>query len=153
MTQRVWSLLVVWITGVALAFSATLVRAQSAKPVPTWSGVYTAAQNKRGAEIHESICVMCHGHRLNGAGAPEMPPSPAIAGATWLRKWSNQSVAALFVYVRNLMPPDAPGTLTDQQAIDAIAHMLAFSGMPAGERELPPDPKALANILIQTQPK
>lgn len=137
------------ITGVALGCAG----AAGAQPVPTSSGVYSAAQNTRGAEIHASVCAMCHGHRLNGAGSPEMPPSPAIAGGALLRKWSNQSVAALFVYVRNLMPPDAPGTLTDQQAIDAIAHMLAFSGMPAGERELPPDPKALANIVIQAAPK
>lgn len=142
-----------WVVGMVLAGAVATAGAQTAQQVPTWSGVYTLAQGKRGAELHESVCVMCHGHRLNGAGSPEMPPSPAIAGATWLRKWSNQSVAALFVYVRNLMPPDAPGTLTDQQAIDAIAHMLAFNGMPAGERELPPDPKALANILIQAQPK
>ena len=141
------------IASLALGCAAVPTGAQTAKPVLTSSGVYTAAQNKRGEEIHASVCAMCHGHRLNGAGNPEMPPSPAIAGGTLLRKWSNQSVAALFVYVRHSMPPDAPGTLTDQQVVDAIAHMLAFSGMPAGERELPPDPKALANILIQAQPK
>ena len=51
------------------------------------------------------------------------------------------------------MPPDAPGTLTDQQAIDSIAHMLAVSGIPAGSRELPLDQKALAGIVIEVQPK
>ena len=51
------------------------------------------------------------------------------------------------------MPPDAPGTLTEQQAVDAIAHMFAVSDMPAGEKELPPDVKALGNILIEAQPK
>jgi hypothetical protein len=50
------------------------------------------------------------------------------------------------------MPPDAPGTLTDQQTIDSIAHMLAMSDMPAGDKELPADLKALANILIQAKP-
>ena len=95
---------------------------------------------------------MCHGPRLNGAGQSEMPPSPAIAGATFLRKWSGQSVAALFVIVRHTMPPDSPGTLTDQQSIDAIAHMLAVSGIPAGNRELPPDPGALAGIVIEAKP-
>ena len=35
-----------------------------------------------------------------------------------------RNVAALFIYVRHTMPPDAPGTLTDEQSIDAIAHML-----------------------------
>lgn len=153
MTNAIRAQAAAWMGGMALGFVATLAGAQSANPVPTWSGVYSAAQNSRGEEIHASVCAMCHGYRLNGAGNPEMPPSPAIAGGTWLRKWTNQSVAALFVYVRNAMPPDAPGTLTDQQTVDAIAHMLAISGMPAGEREMPPDPKALAHMLIQARPK
>jgi len=142
-----------WVIGAALACAASVVGAQTVKPVSVWSGVYTAAQGKRGEELHSAVCVMCHGPRLNGAGQPEMPPSPAIARATFLHKWSGQSVAALFVIVRHTMPPDAPDTLTDQQAIDSIAHMFAVSGMPAGDKELPTDQKALANIVIQEQPK
>jgi cytochrome c len=137
----------------ALACVTSVAVAQTVKPVSVWSGVYTAAQNKRGEELHAAVCVMCHGPRLNGAGQPEMPPSPAIARASFLQKWAGRNVAALFIYVRHTMPPDAPGTLTDQQCIDAIAHMFAVSGMPAGDKELPPDPNALANIVIEAQPK
>ena len=140
-------------TAAALAWAAAAAEAQTVKPVSVWSGVYTEAQNKRGEDLHSAVCAMCHGQRLNGAGQPEMPPSPAIARATLLRKWSNQTVAALFVYIRHTMPPDAPNTLTDQQTVDAIAHMLAVSEIPPGARELPPDQKALGNILIQTQPQ
>ena len=142
-----------FVIGAALACVSTGAGAQAVKPVSVWSGVYTAAQNKRGEELHAAVCVMCHGPRLNGAGQPEMPPSPAIARETFLRKWTGGNVAALFVYVRYKMPPDSPGTLTDQQSIDAIAHMFAVSGMPAGEKELPPDPKALTSIVIDAQPK
>ncbi len=137
--------------GVALACAAAVAGAQAVKPVSVWGGVYTAAQNKRGEELHADVCVMCHGRRLNGAGQAEMPPSPAIAGATFLRKWAGRNVAALFVYVRHTMPTDSPGTLTDQQTLDVIAHMFAVSNMPAGDRELPLDPKALANIIIEAQ--
>lgn len=138
--------------GTVVAGVAAITAAQQAA-ISAWSGVYTAAQNQRGEEIHAAVCVMCHGHQLNGAGMPEMPPSPAIARATFLRKWSGANAAALFTIVRQTMPPDAPGSLTDQQAVDALAHMLAVSGMPAGQRELPPDPTALANIMISAQPK
>ena len=141
------------IVGVALSCVTAVAGAQTAKPVSVLSGVYTAAQNKRGEELHAAVCVMCHGRQLNGAGQPEMPPSPAIARDTFFRKWSGQTVAALFVIVRHTMPPDAPGTLTDQQAVDAIAHIFAVSDIPVGDRELPPDPKALANIMIEAQPK
>ena len=138
--------------GVALACVTASAGGQTVKPTSVWSGVYTAAQNKRGEELHSAVCTVCHGPQLNGAGQPEMPPSPAIARATFLRKWAGRTVAALFVYVRHTMPPDSPGTLTDQQTLDAIAHMFAVSNMPAGDRELPLDLKALANIMIQAQP-
>lgn len=142
-----------FLAGAALACAAAVAGAQAVKPVSVWSGVYTAAQNKRGEEVHAAVCVMCHGPRLNGAGLPEMPPSPAIAGPSLLRKFGGANVAALFIYVSKTMPPDAPGTLTEQQAIDAIAHMFAVSGMPPGDKELPTDQKALGAILIEQRSK
>lgn len=123
----------------------------SASKVSVWNGVYTEAQNKRGEELHSAACAQCHGLRLNGAAQPDQPPSPAIARVAFLRKWSGQSVAALFGYIRHKMPPDAPNTLTDQQAIDSIAHMLAMSNIPAGSTELPADSKALEGIVIEAQ--
>ena len=141
------------VIGAVLACATAVAGAQAVKPVSVWSGVYTAAQGKRGEEIHAAACSVCHGPRLNGAGQPEMPPSPAIARAAFLRKWAGRTVEALLAYIRHTMPPDAPGTLTDQQSIDAIAHIFAVSGMPAGDKELPPDPNALANIVIREQPK
>lgn len=146
-----WARSITLAIGVALAFTAGGAGAQAVKPVSVWSGVYTAAQNQRGQALHTDVCAMCHGPRLNGAGQSEMPPSPAIAGTTFLRKWAGRNVAALFIYVRQTMPTDTPGTLTEQQVVDAIAHMLAVSKVPAGDRELPLDVKALANIMIEAQ--
>jgi mono/diheme cytochrome c family protein len=134
------------------AMLAGLPKSDGAK-VSVWSGVYTSAQNERGEELYSGACAQCHGLQLNGAGQPDQPPSPAIARATFLRKWSGQTVAALFVYIHTKMPPEYPGTLTEQQSIDAIAHMFAVSKMPAGDKELPTDRKALENIVIETQPK
>ena len=144
-----WLFAMVWACAVATA------QAQQAgsKSVSVWSGVYTKAQSQRGEELHADVCIMCHGRRLNGAGQAEMPPSPAIAGDTFLRKWSGGNLAALFVIVRHKMPIDSPGMLTDQQSADALAHMLAVSGIPPGAKELPTDLGALANISIEAQPK
>jgi mono/diheme cytochrome c family protein len=134
------------------AMLAGLPKTDGAK-VSVWSGVYTAAQNERGEELYSGACAQCHGLQLNGAGQPDQPPSPAIARATFLRKWAGQTVAALFVYIHTKMPPEYPGTLTEQQSIDAIAYMFAVSKMPAGNKELPTDRKALENIVIEMQPK
>jgi cytochrome c len=139
----------------ALAVTSPVALAQEGAKtkVSVWSGVYTAAQSKRGEELYAGACTHCHGLRLNGAGQPDQPPSPAIAGATFLRKWAGQPVAALFDYVHTKMPPDNPGSVTAQQSVDAIAHMFAVSSIPPGDKELPPDPKALADIVIEAEAK
>jgi len=118
-----------------------------------WSGVYTAAQANRGEKVHSTGCAMCHGPRLDGAGQPDMPSSPGIAGSMLFFKWKGQTVAALFDYVRTKMPTDNPGTLSAQDSIDSIAHMFAVSEVPPGDKELPPDAAALADIVIADKPK
>lgn len=82
-----------------------------------------------------------------------MPPSPAIAGETFLRKWDGKTISELFTYVQKEMPIDNPGSLTDQESIDAVAHMFAVSDLPAGDKELPPHAGALTGIVIQQQKK
>lgn len=116
-----------------------------------WDGVFTQEQAARGAAVQSGVCAKCHGAGLNGAGQPDQPPSPAIARAGFLKRWEGQTVRALFEYVRTKMPLDNPGQLTDRQNIDAVAGMLAVSGLPAGGTELPADPEALAGIVIRAQ--
>ena len=134
----------------AMATMAVLTEPAAAQ-VSIWSGVYTEVQNKRGQELYSGACSQCHGPRLNGAAQSDQPPSPAIARAGFLRKWDGKTVAELFAYVREQMPTDRPGTLTDQDAIDAIAHMFAVSEIPAGDKDLPTDKKVLEGIVIKMQ--
>jgi S-disulfanyl-L-cysteine oxidoreductase SoxD len=157
MKVRAWTALLASLTvGAAFAVTTpvTTILAEPAGPkVSVWSGVYTQAQSKRGETVHSSACAICHGLRLNGAGQPDQPASPAIARAGFLRKWEGKAVGELFTLVRGTMPTDNPGTLTDQQYIDAIAHMFAVSDIPAGDKDLPPDPKVLEGIVINAQKK
>jgi mono/diheme cytochrome c family protein len=118
-----------------------------------WDGVFTQEQADRGEGVHAAVCSRCHGRRLDGAGDADMPVSPAIAKSSFLRKWDGQSLEGLFEFIRATMPPINPGSLSDDQYIDAIAHMLAVSEMPAGEKELPADPKVLAGIVIRQEPE
>ena len=126
MKVRTWIASSAWLAAI-LAVTASVAMAQDAK-VSVWSGVYTDAQNKRGQELYSGACAHCHGLKLNGAAQPDQPPSPAIARVGFLRKWQGQPVAALFDYVHTKMPPDNPGSITAQQAIDAIAYMFAVAG-------------------------
>ena len=140
-------------TALAITTPVTIFAQSAGSKVSVWSGVYTKAPSERGEQLYSGACAQCHGLRLNGAGQPDQPPSPAIARAALLRKWDGKPVAELFTYVREMMPTDAPGTLTAQQAIDSIAHMFAVSEIPAGDKELPTDAKALEGIVIEAQPK
>ena len=146
-------LLASFTVGAALAVITAVTTMPAVAQVSIWSGVFTEAQSKRGQTLYSGACSQCHGPRLNGAAQSDQPPSPAIARAGFLRKWDGKPVAELFSYVRKMMPTDNPGTLTDQQAIDSIAYMFAVSEAPAGDKELPTDPKVLEGIVIGEKPK
>jgi quinoprotein glucose dehydrogenase len=117
-----------------------------------WSGVFTAEQAERGKAFHLGVCAKCHGDRGDGAGEPDQPQAPAIARASFLRKWDGQSLATLFEYIRGTMPPDNPASRSDQQYIDALAYMLAMTNVPPGDSELPPDPAVLDYIMVGPKP-
>ena len=146
------SLAAIGLSAGVIALAPLAAVAQDGK-VSVWSGVYTTAQSKRGEDLYSDACALCHGAKLNGAGQPDQPPSPAIAGADLFLKWAGKSVAELVVYVRTEMPVDTPGTLTNQQAVDIVSHMFAVSQIPAGSKELPADPKALESMIIEAAPK
>ena len=118
-----------------------------------WDGVFTEAQAARGRAVYPGACGLCHGRRLNGApDDPDMPSTPPLARARFLRTWDGRSLATLFEYTRATMPQDNPGSLADEEYVDVIAYMLSAGGMPAGEAELRPDPQRLARVVFEQQP-
>ena len=118
----------------------------SSQTASAWEGVYTEAQAKRGQAVYSSACAMCHGRRLNGApDDPDMPSSPPLARAKFLRDWEGRSLGALFEYMRATMPKGAPATPTDEEYGDVISYMLSVSSMPAGDNNLQPKPQTLAS--------
>jgi quinoprotein glucose dehydrogenase len=132
---------------VLLALAAPVAAGQD---VSINDGVYTEEQANRGKAAYATPCGWCHGRRLNGApDDPDMQSTPPLARAKFIRNWQGKTLAVLFVYIRETMPTNNPRSLTDQEYIDIVAYMLATSGMPAGERELSPDPSTLANIIIR----
>ena len=137
-------------TLVVAASVAHGARAQTSTTAASiWDGVYTAEQARRGQLAYTGPCGRCHGYKLDGASDdPDMLPAPPVAGAKFLRKWNGRPLAALFEYLRVTMPANNPGYLSDQEVVDILAHMLAASGAPAGGQTLPPDPQALAQIVI-----
>lgn len=140
------------LAAAALLFVGLPAAATAQEERSIWSGVYTVEQAARGKVLNSGVCMKCHGDRGDGAGEPDQPQAPAIARATFLRKWDSQSLASLFEYIRGTMPPDNPGSRTDQNYIDVIAYMLELTAVPPGDTELPPDPEVLDYIIVGPKP-
>ena len=134
--------------------AAALVGLQETGPmVSVWEGVFTEAQATRGQAVYEGACGTCHGRRLNGApDDPDMRSSPPLARARFLRVWDGLSLGTLVAYTRATMPEENPNSLTGQEYVDVIAYQLSVSGMPAGDRELSPDPYSLGRVVIGRRP-
>lgn len=128
-------------------------RWQPAATTSVWDGVFARVQAERGQRVQRTACAECHGTRLDGAPLdPDRSSTPPLARARFLRVWDGRSLGALFAFIKTTMPPSSPGSLSDEEYLDAIAHMLAVSNVPAGARPLEADAVALAGILIRMQP-
>ena len=118
-----------------------------------WAGVYTTEQAERGQRVFVGRCADCHGPRGDGVDTdPDQPAGPPVAGGSFLAEWQGQTVYTLFAYTRLRMPTINPGSLSDEDYIDAIAFMLGNSGVPPGETELPVEQPVLRSVQIDTEP-
>lgn len=108
-------------------------------------GVYTEEQAERGREIFGDYCAVCHGGNLRGT----WNMGPSIVGFRFERNWVDRTVADLFAYIREEMPQDDPGTLSDTETAALLAYILARNDYPAGaDVEIPLDPDAQELITI-----
>lgn len=106
-------------------------------PQTIWSGVYTAAQARRGERTAAQFCVACHS-------------STEWSRPEFLRAWNSKTVEDLFEKIKETMPKSDPGSLEPQEYADVIAYMLKINGAPAGETELSTDEEALEAVKIVT---
>jgi mono/diheme cytochrome c family protein len=120
---------------------AALAAAAGAQNV--WTGVYSAEQAKRGLETYKQQCAMCHGETMSGGGGV-----PAVAGPEFLFGWNGKSAGELFDYMKAMMPPADPGSLSDQKYVDVMAAMFQTDSFPEGQAELSSDAKVLKEISI-----
>jgi mono/diheme cytochrome c family protein len=140
--------------------SAVAARAISGRPLPAplrtspqdstktiWSGVYAAAQAKRGESIAAKSCTPCHGPDLAGG-----QDGPSLVGPDVLQAWSRMTVGELFEKTKDTMPADAPRSLSAQETADVLAYVIRVNKCPAGDKELPADRDALNQIRIAREP-
>ena len=121
--------------------------AAAAQTRTVWSGVYSESQAYRGEKIADTTCIGCHGPRLDGGDS-----GPKLVGDEFIANWSSQPVAVLFDWVREAMPPEAPGTLSRNDTAAVIAYILKLNKIPTGKEDLSTDPELLRQISIVDAP-
>jgi len=82
-----------------------------------------AADTAAGARVYASACARCHGGE--GQGTAVAPPVWGARSYTIGAGMARVRTAAAFI--RDNMPFDQPGTLTDQQAVDVAAYVNAHA--------------------------
>ena len=94
-----------------------------------------AGRPPRAPPIYATRCAACHGKtgregpndvlvgRLTGDGFPfsRDPKLPHTIGNYW------PYATTVFDYIRRAMPPDAPGSLKDDEVYALVAHLLALN--------------------------
>lgn len=91
-------------------------------------GVYTSAQAARGARVFESNCTSCH--REPGGNAP------VLAGERFTKTFSDATLQTVFTAIKTTMPRQAPGSLSDAEYVDLVAHLLKINSYADGMNEL-----------------
>jgi hypothetical protein len=84
--------------------------------------------------------VTCHLPDLDGSENPTAGARGApLVGTRFVQDFGESKVSALFNKMRRDMPSGKPGTLTDQQYLDAASFVLQRNHFPAGTAELTTD--------------
>lgn len=103
----------------------------------TAGGVYSREQWMRGRDLYAGMCAGCH-------------PAVTHVGPAFTKSWSGKKLSDLFGFLRERMPKNDPGSLSEQDYVDVMSYMLRLNGFPAGVDELPPDSIALTKIKIDS---
>lgn len=96
-----------------------------------WTGVYTAAQAEQGKVPFTGLCRRCHSDNLAGSER-----GPALKGESFMNNWDQQDLDRLRSKIRDTMPPDDPGKLTEDDYVGLVSYILQANGYPAGSTNL-----------------
>lgn len=103
----------------------------------TKEGVFNRDQWMRGRDLYAGLCAGCH-------------PAVTHVGPVFTKSWAGKQLSDLFGFLRERMPKNDPGSLSEQEYVDVMSYMLRLNGMPQGNDEMPADSTALTKIRIDS---
>ena len=118
-----------------LLLGVLVAAAQVASGPSISSGVFTAAQAKRGNDAYQASCSGCHGSDLRATDAEAVD----LTGPAFRTKWTGKTLEERFETIRDTMPVGNANTLGDKTYMDILAFILQFNDFPPGNQELVPE--------------
>jgi alcohol dehydrogenase (cytochrome c) len=100
---------------------------------------FNEEQATRGAALYQQNCAACHLADLSGSFE-----APNLADAAFRNNWANRSVGEFVDLLRRTMPPQAPGSLSDNQYLEVSAFLLEANSITASSSAL----TASANAVL-----
>lgn len=102
----------------------------------TEAPAFTLQQARAGSAQYQAHCASCHGAHLQGVAAP------SLAGDDFMHRWGDgkRSVGDLYALIRNRMPKQAPGSLSQPTYLELVSYVLIENGFPPGSSALAPGP-------------
>src|SRR5262249_17307177 len=90
----------------------------------------------------DGVCARCHGAQLMGG----TDSGPALKGSGFLSHWDGDTLGSLFIKIRDTMPRNTPGTISEEVKVEILAYLLQQNGFPAGNGQLKVDRRALEEV-------
>jgi S-disulfanyl-L-cysteine oxidoreductase SoxD len=137
------------VCGLCLSVAHSSVVAEMTQSSRTiWSGVYSAAQARRGESVAKSKCTRCHETDLAGG-----QDGPGLVGPEVVEAWSGMTLRDVFDRISTTMPADAPRSLGTEEVAAIVAYLLNLNKAPVGDNDLPTDMAELAEIRVTRTPQ
>lgn len=128
--------------GMAVTFGAAMAAgvwvSHAVAQTSTSPGPFTDAQAQAGQAAYARNCASCH-------DSGEAPP---LAGEGFLGVWGNRTTRDLFARVKDTMPLDNPGSLSEDTAVSIVAHLLKNNGATAGTATFTPTTAVAINRVL-----
>jgi len=122
----------------------TIAFAQKPAAPSVLTGAYTEEQAIRGQALYIYHCLACHGETM--AGLDQAPP---LVGPQFGSNWNGEPLSALVDRI-GTMPPNDPGSLTQDERVDILTYVLWYNGLPFGQAPLGTERSALATMTFET---
>ncbi|NQV68665.1 MAG: PQQ-binding-like beta-propeller repeat protein [Pseudohongiella sp.] len=97
----------------------------------TIAGVTFASQAEAGASTFATNCAACHGANLEGTTL-----GPILSGQAFVQRWGERTPAILLGNIQANMPPGGNDSISTDDYINLVAHILSSNGVDTVVNEL-----------------